>query len=358
MKAGSFALLAVLAGAARVSKHAEEGEVAAEVAAAADRVACPVIASLFSAGHLKPDGHGRVERQEVLRGLMATGASKEAAAFQARIAAYQQDDLHQERRYNGKPTDPAGPKYLNIFTMSRVDQCSSSQSTTTSAGYPCNVNTQFLQHGYSTTLRAPDNGLSSKGYDRFFSVSGVLSNIPGASERVMTAAGLGTLLTSVKTRNGDYSGDQALNKWGSLDGSNMAKFHPSVSSPQKYLPLSEWQANFAWGAFFVAFSKTYRGVEAIPESDLKRMMIDGQFPRNYQMKQWSLRTGLGVVAQFEGQGTGEDMVRHAKDIVNRLGNAPESEYMMALMRLLQGFGIAADDVYNSYRDAIMLNTDA
>lgn len=353
MKAGSVALFAVLAGAARVNKHAEEGE----VAAAADRVACPVIASLLSAGHLKPDGHGRVERQEVLRGLMATGASMEAAAFQARIAAYQQDDLHQENRYNGKPTDPAGPKYLNIMTMSTTDQCSRSQSTTTSAGYPCNVNTQFVQHGYSTTLRAPDNGLSSKGYDRYLGVSGVLSNIPGASGRVMTAAGLGTLLNHVKIRSGDYSGDQSLNKWGGLDGSNMAKFHQSVSSPHNYLPLSEWQANFAWGAFFVAFSKTYNGVEAIPESDLKRLFIDGQFPRNYQMKPWSLRSGLLVVTQFEGQGTGEDMVRHAKDIANRLGNAPESEYMRAMLMLLQSFGLAADDVSNSYSD-IMLNTDA
>jgi hypothetical protein len=322
------------------------------------RVACPVIASHFHAGHMVPDRHGRVERQFVSQGLMESGASPEAAQFQARIAAYASDDLHQEMRYNGKPTDPSGPKYLNIFTMNKADQCSRAQQTTTDAGYFCNTNTQFVQHGYSTTLRAPDNGLANKGFDHYMNLPGVMESVRGT--KVMTVQGLGKLLAHVRKQNGDHSGDQSLNKNGGLSGSGMAKYHPSVTAASDYNPLSQWQALFAWSAFFDAFSKTSSGVVGIPEADLRSLLVDGKFPARYQKKAWSLQSGLSVVSQLAGTGAGDEMARVAAGLLAQLGpNGKESDYMMGLLGALAKMGIARDDVYNSRQDAIrMLSTDA
>merc|ERR1719464_1571302 len=123
--------------------------------------------------------------------------------------------------------------------MSHRNRCTRGMRNT-AAGHPCNLNPEFSQHAYSTEIMDAGSRVSAE--NRFwdwFGAEGVLSRRNKWAEREMTMYGLGKLLERARL-HGDFSGEFSLNASQGLSGSNMAFFHPSITDPAKYVPLSQF----------------------------------------------------------------------------------------------------------------------
>lgn len=309
-------------------------------------VGCPVLAALTSAGHLRPDSKGRVEDSMMTAALQQTGTSAVFAGFQtAGIVGFWKSDVHQETRLAG-PGSPSGTKYVNIRTMNPGDACTKDMGNTNS-GYPCNINTQYQQHGYSTKLLDPRGGSNpQRRFKAVFGRLGVMSSIRGVKERVMTVAGLGKLLGRARS-HGDLSGENSLNRTFGLSESNMKNFHPSIADRSKYMPLAQWQAQLAWAGFWNAFSRKKNGVSYMPKSDLESLFLEGRFPVGWQKRNWGFGTVLRFIPNFNGTGAGDEWVRVVKGITKKVGRIPDEQtWYGALLQTLAGLGAFNDKVSN------------
>jgi hypothetical protein len=314
-----------------------------------DSIACPVMASLVTRGIMKPDAVGRVDINETIKGLMATGNSVEGSAFQSLgIVGFEYDDTHQVRRFTGPLRTPSN-KYLNLFTMNTVHKCDG-RSSKTYNGRPCNANPQFQQHGYSTWSRDPEYSKDAeKRFRDTFLRRGVLESIAGVGEKVMTIASMGKILSHARTRNGEYTGEFSLSRYGTRTSSPIAKYHPSVSARDQYTPVSQWQALLAWGGFWAAFAREKNGIAYITESDLRSFFIRGDFPKDWQMKPWGFRTNFEAVVQMKGMGCGDEMISVVEDILREAGPDPSEAVLSQLfIGTVRGFGTFLDDNYNRF----------
>merc|ERR1740121_2307276 len=152
------------------------------------------------------------------------------SGFQADgIVAFKKKDVYQMDR-NQVPFSSLNklfPKYVNLYTMNTIDKCPWSKEQT-SAGFPCNNNVQFQQHGYSTLIRDPSSGTAESRFADWFDP--VLERISGVSGRVLTKAGFGRLLARARGRDGDHSAEFSLTGSEGFSGSNMQKYHPETKS--------------------------------------------------------------------------------------------------------------------------------
>jgi len=314
-----------------------------------DTVACPVLASLVSAGHLKANSLGEVPKDMAIAALMQTGATPVFSAFQAAgIVGYMENDTHQEFRMTGPAwghiTDT---KYVNLYTMNPHHGCSTKMGSTVE-GYPCNVNVQFQQHGYSTTLMDQAHGWSARSrFHDWFGARGVLTKRCLFCEKELRVEGLRKLLERAR-REGDLSGENSLNASGGLSGSRLSKFHPSITSPAKYLPLAQWQAVLAWTGFWVAFSRERNGVSYIPESDLESMFLRGEFPKTWEKRTWGLGTMFNwIPGAFKGYGAGDEFVQSVEGLLAKVGtDADETTFYGTFAGVLAGWGAFNDQVNN------------
>jgi len=309
-------------------------------------VACPVMGALVNAGKLNLDSQGRATQEETLRSLMWTGNSDIMAGFQAKgIAAFKANDTHQDKRErDGSYT---GTLYLNYNTWNPLSECTGSNPKV--EGFQCNTNIGFQQHGFSTTLRDPTDGSSAKSrWSKWMGLSGVLTNIPGVREKVMTIEGLGALLKEARLR-GDKNGEFGLTSKNQFRGSQLAYYHPSANVPAKYLPASEWQALGAWAAFWALFARYEGGVAYMPESDLNGFFYDAKFPRDFKPYPWGFKETMKTVRELKGTGAGEEWVAVISGVLAQVGeNAAERNYGGGMLKALSTIGARDDDVYRSY----------
>lgn len=314
----------------------------------AKSVACPVMGALVNQGILKLDSKGRVTQQDTLRGLMWTGNSDVMANFQAAgIAAFKDSDQHQEYRERGG--NYSGTLYLNYNTWNPQSECTGS-NTRLRDGMACNTNIGFQQHGFSTTIRDPTDGSSDRArWSKYMdNIPGVLTNIPGIREKVMTIQGLGALLKEIRL-NGEKSGEFGLTDRNEFKGSPLAFYHPSANSPNKYHPCSQWQAVGAWAAFWAVWAREKNGISYMPESDLRRFFFDAKFPRDWTPKAWGFKETFKAVRELKGTGAGEEWVAIISGILASVGEeASELHYGGGLLQALQSVGARADDVYRRY----------
>merc|ERR1719162_1275932 len=131
-----------------------------------------------------------------------------------------------------------------------------------------------------------------------------MTDLPGLG-RVMTIQGLGALLKNA-SETGDHSGEFSTNLDGSVGGSPLAFYHPSITAPFNVSGISQWQAVAAWSSFFVAF-----GEDAAPwkpahmkRSVLMSMFIDGRFPDGWTPKHYGFRETFVTAVELKGSGAG------------------------------------------------------
>jgi len=315
----------------------------------AQAVACPVMGALVNNGVIKLDSKGRASQMDTLKGLMWTGNSDVMSGFQAQgIATFKNNDTHQqyrERAGNFSPTD----LYLNYNTWNPLTECTG-RNPTLRDGMACNVNIGFQQHGFSTKIRDPTDGSSAKSrWERWMErVPGVLTNIPGVRERVMTIKGLGALLKEQRLR-GDKHGEFSLTNGNEFKGSPLAFYHPAANTPDKYTPVSQWQAVGAWAAFWALFERETNGVTYMPESDLRRFFFEAKFPTDWSPRPWGFKETFKVVRALRGTGAGEEWCAIISGVLAAIGEeASEREYGGGLLQALEQVGARADDVYKRY----------
>jgi hypothetical protein len=313
-----------------------------------DTVACPVLSSLVSAGHLKADKLGRVPADMVKAALTQTGSSSVFAAFQtAGIVGFLKNDTHQKVRMAGpKWKHNTDMKYVNLHTMNPLHTCTRGMRNT-AAGYPCNLNTPYQQHGYSTRIMDPTSSANAeKRFWDWFGAEGVLTPSPSGG-RELTVKGLGKLLKRARAR-GDLSGENSLSSSGGLSGSKMAFFHPSVSSPAQYRPLSQWQAQLAWAGFWVAFARKRNGVGYMPLSDLKDMFLSGKFPTTWKKRNWGLGTMFNwLPGALKGTGAGDEFIKVVEGMMAKVGkDADEATLYRTFLGALAQLGAFEDAVSN------------
>jgi len=318
----------------------------------ADAVACPVMGALVNSGVIKLDSKGRASQLDTLKGLMWSGNSDVMAAFQARgIAAFKNNDTYQEYRERGG-NFAATDLYLNYNTWNPYAECTGSNPTLRD-GMACNINIGFQQHGYSTTIRDPSDGSSAKRrWDRWMEqVPGVLTNIPGVRERVMTIQGLGALLKEQRLK-GSKHGEFSLTDGNEFKGSPLAFYHPAASTPDKYTPVSQWQAIGAWAAFWALFEREAGGVTYMPESDLRRFFFDAKFPADWSPRPWGFKETFKAVRALRGTGAGEEWCAIISAVLDTVGEeGDEQQYGGGLLQALQTVGARDDDVFKRYPES-------
>lgn len=307
-----------------------------------DQIPCPVLASLVTAGHAPYDGPGRVTQNAILGAVMKTGSTPQMAGFLASGAAgFAADDVHQNHLVKG----PDGNRVLNVFTLTAQSTCRKNDPELLPNGAPCYANPEFHQHGYSTMLRDPRGGATpSERFDYWFGKPGVLRRFIGLG-RVMTIEGLGRLLQYASSE-GDFSGEFASNADGSLSGSRIALYHPSITSSANVSAARSWQAVTAFASFWAAFAHESSGAYPahIKLSELQALFRDGSFPQGYQVKQWGFRETLTTVVSLKGSGAGDEWITMMEGVLQNLGNdAEEAQYMMGLLGGMQSFGANVDD---------------
>jgi len=347
LRAGVLSIVAssVFAARHRVAKDLKrDGQQALNV----DSVACPVLASMMSAGFVKEDEHGRISQDATTVGLMQTGNTDMMAVFQAKgIVGFANDDLHQNIRTKfSDHTD----KWVNYRTMNRQDFCRKGGSPTLPDGTPCNSNVEFQQHAYSTLLRDPEGGATAQQrFDLWFNKPGVMTDIRGLG-RVMTLQGLGTLLR-IARQTGDHSGEFSTNVDGSVQGSPLAFYHPSITDPFNVAGIATWQAVAAWSSFFVAFGDdAANGYPAhMKQNALMSMFIDGKFPNGWTPKHYGFRETFITAVELKGTGAGDEFVTSCEAMLRKLGReATEREYFFGLGEIINGYGGNDDDIWRSF----------
>jgi len=347
LRAGVLSIVASSVFAAR-HRAAEDLKRHGQQALNVDSVACPVLASMMSAGFVQEDRHGRITQDATTAGLMQTGNTDMMAVFQAKgIVGFTKDDLHQNRRT--KFSDESN-WWVNFRTMNRQDICWRGGSPTLPAGTPCNSNVEFQQHGYSTLVRDPEGGATAQQrFNLWFNKPGVMTNIRGLG-RVMTLQGLGTLLR-IARETGDHSGEFSVNLDGSLQGSPLAFYYPSITAPGNVGGISCWQAVLAWSSFFVAFGEdAANGYPAhMKQNVLMSMFIDGKFPSGWTPKHYGFRETFVTAAELKGSGAGDRFVTALEALLRKLGReATEREYFLGLGAMIAGFGANDDDIWRSF----------
>lgn len=346
LRAGVVSILAssVLAARHRVGADLKrDGQEALNV----DSVACPVLASILSAGFAKEDELGRVSQDATIAGLMQTGNTQMMAVFQAKgIVGFTKDDIHQNTRVKFSPDSD---RWVNFRTMNRQDFCREGGSPNLPAGTPCNSNVEFQQHGYSTLLRDPEGGATARErFDIWFNKPGVLTDIAGLGQ-VMTIEGLGALLKIAK-ETGDHSGEFSAEA-GRVSGSPLSYYHPRITAGVNVSGISQWQAVAAWSSFFVAFG--HDAVDGFPAhmkvDDLRSMFEEGKFASGWKPKHYGFRETFITVASLKGMGVGDEFVAAAEATLGQLGReATEQEYFQGLGAIVAGFGGNDDDISRSY----------
>jgi len=348
MRAFSLVLFADASLALRRSSEKAKGDESFPWSNRAAAVACPVMGALVNERVINLDSQGRATQKQTLEGLMWTGNSDVMSNFQASgIAAFTDSDTHQEFRERGG--NFSGTLFLNYNTWNPNAACTGS-NTRLRDGMACNTNIGFQNHGYSTTIRDPTDGTSArKRWSQWMEdIPGVLTNIPGVREKVMTLQGMGALLKEIRL-NGEKSGEFSLTDRNEFKGSELAFYHPSANTPDKYLPVSQWQAVGAWAAFFALFAREQNGVSYMPESDLRRLFFDARFPRGWSPKPWGFKESFKVVRDLRGTGAGEEWSAIVTGILAQLGdNAPELHYGGGLLQALESVGARADDIWRRY----------
>jgi len=241
----------------------------------------------------------------------------EVSGFQTiGIVAFDKDDVRQVTRQQSLFSDwnIFNPYWVNLYTMNPMDLCGNRLFQTRS-GFPCNVNVQYQQHAFSTVIRDPSRGGSvSNRYAAVFGQRGVLTRMSGVSGKVMTERGLGNLLARA-ARSGDFSGEFSLNATGGMSGSKLIKYHPDVANMFDAKVLFQWQAMFAWGAFFSMLKKEKNGVAYVLEDDMKPMFFKGQFPPGWKKQSWGWKTVLDLVIKWKGMGFGEEFISRCEEIL-------------------------------------------
>jgi len=312
-----------------------------------EKVACPVMAALVNEGVLTLDSKGRATQEDTLRSLMWMGNTPVMSGFQAKgIAAFKDNDTHQA--YRERAPGYKGTLYLNYNTWNPYSECVGGFGNTRD-GMACNLNIGFQQHGYSTTIRDPTDGSSAKTrWAQWMNLPGVLTNIAGVREKVMTIEGLGALLKAARL-NGDKNGEFALTARNTFAGSQLAFYHPTAKTPQQYKPCSQWQAIGAWAAFWAVFERrSSNGVWYMPESDLRRFFFDGKFPKDYSPKPWGFKETMKAVRKLKGTGAGEEWCAAISGVIAQVGEeAPDEHFAGGLLGLLSKFGARADDKFRT-----------
>jgi len=315
-----------------------------------DSVACPVLASMVSAGFVKEDGQGRVSQNAMILGLMQTGNTQMMAVFQAKgIVAFGPDDIHQNRRVQfAEDSD----RWVNFRIMNRQDFCYKGGQPNLLAGTPCNANPEHQQHGYSTLLRDPEGGATAlERFNIWFGKPGVMTDIGGLG-RVMTLQGLGNLVRLAR-ETGDYSGEFSTNLDGSVRASPLEFYHPGITNPTNVSTIVQWQAVLAWSTFFAAFGHDEAdGYPAhMKQSDLMSMFIDGKFWDGWSPKHYGFRETFITAAKLKGSGAGDTMSVAVEVLLGKLGReATEKEYFFAITQLIRGVGGGDDDISHSFPD--------
>lgn len=314
----------------------------------ADGVACPFLASLVSAGYLTPGSRGEVSDSKMTAGLMSGGASAVFSAFQtAGIVGFEDSDTYQFTRLVAvRATEST--KYINLYNMAPQFACDANFSNTP-AGYPCNMNPEYQQHGYSASILDPTDGKSrQEAFDAVFEAATVLETIDGVDERVLTAKGMGILLYNARQAD-DMSSENSLNSTGGLSGSKMEYFHPSITDSSNYLPLSQWQAVLAWTGFWESLRReSPSGVLYMPYSDLESTFLYGKFPDDFVARDWGLNSMFNFISKnLGGVGAGDELVAQIDAILSLYGeDASETTLYAALYTMLYSFGAFTDAVSN------------
>jgi len=175
-----------------------------------------------------------------------------------------------------------------------------------------------------------------------------VDEIRGVRERVMTIQGLGALLKEVRLR-GEKSGEFALTANNKFKGSPLAFYHPAASTPNKYKPVSQWQAIGAWGAFWAIFEKEANGVTYMTETDLKRFFFEAKFPKGWSPKPMGFREVFKVIRELRNTGAGDEWAEIITGKLAAIGeNSDERQYGGGLLQALEQVGARADDVYKRY----------
>jgi len=279
------------------------------------------------------------------------------------MGGYKADDLHQNVRRSTGLEAVLETLYVNIFNMNPGDDCAVSGGNKTKGGFPCNANTQFIQHGYSTTLRDstydeedPDR---QKRFDFWFGKELVKAKY-SATERVLLFDGFGRMLARARpgkgeTRmlSGDLSGEWSLGVGEKWEGSNMQKYHPEITEPQDYLPLSAWQPTFAWSGWWYAFARTDHetGVEYFTESDLKAMFLEGRFPDNWVKRDWGFDKAFKTTLKLKGLGLGDEWIEDIENNMLLLDDAmfAEKRYSLNAVKTFIEHGFLKPYKSNSYQ---------
>lgn len=313
---------------------------------------CPALSAMFKSGHFKVDSGGRATQQDLSKAIEdAIGGTKALGLMLSGAAKFAEDDIHQ---LNPLPREAKETKVVNVFTLRAADQCS--RSKTTPDGYPCNANTQVFQHSFSTNLF---QGQPDGGFEEFFVKSGALIQLDAdaGGERALTIQGIGHMLRYIRFQHGDYSGQYALNSTGGLEGSNMARYHPSITKKANYQPLSQWEATLSWSAFFVAFSQDYAGTRAITETSLRSFVMEGKFPEGWKPRVTTIQESLKTLTQLKGMGVADELIPHVEGWLAKLGpDASEFSYAGAFGQAVKSWGAGADRVLNRLPE--MLEDDA
>lgn len=312
------------------------------------KIACPVMAAIVKRGLIQLDSKGRATQQQTLVGLMGTGNSQEMAGFQALgIAAFDENDPHQVKRVRTGAPQPS--LLLNYNTWNPEAECVGSNIPNLPDGRPCNANIGFQQHGFSTTIRDPTTGRSARNrWKDWMDRKGVLTYDPSIRlfDRVMKIDGLGQLLKYMRVE-GEKSGEFALTADDKFEGSPLQFYHPNASSPEQYLPCSQWQAVGAWAAFWAAFARVTSDGKTyfMPKDDLERFFEEADFPKDWSAKPWGFKESFKVVREMKGMGIGDEWVAQIENILNTFGEeASEQSYTQGMLIALTAIGSRIDDV--------------
>jgi hypothetical protein len=227
-----------------------------------DKILCPVLSSMYSAGDLVPDKDGMVSRRQLRDALMnAVGTSKFSSNFQATgVAAFDHDDAEMKDRKRCLPgtycwflnlfsvDDPAANRYLNLFNLGA---------------------NKFVEHGASTGVREvsqsdPNNECKGKfpceaRFQRFY-----VANLDSRG-RFYRANLRKVQCMAIK------EGDK-LSEW----------------SHSKSQFLREWQLKLATNGWLDAFGRMDEetGEVYMTEADLRRMLMHGNYPEGWVRRPW------------------------------------------------------------------------
>merc|ERR1719323_135949 len=192
-----------------------------------------------------------VNSSHMFGALMSLGMRADLAGFTAGAVTFLKNDIHQVYR---QPFDPNKVFYLNIYTMNPEDSCEKNKGKILPNGLPCNANPAFQQHGFSTTVRQRGAGGSFE--ERFKSwFSKALTKPSWASERILTQAGMASVLEKARGPAGDKSGETSLNSDNSKAGSNLEFYHPSIKNRTAVAISNQFLAITGWTMLLRAFGK-------------------------------------------------------------------------------------------------------